>query len=75
MKRTEDFQIHHEVANLQEGKPFVQLLGSFKSLWNELEMYRPHTTNAAILRQRTEGIEFFSYWQVSVQILKTCEAT
>jgi len=44
------FQIHHEVANLhQEGKPFVQLLGSFKIMWNELEIYRAHITDVAIL--------------------------
>jgi hypothetical protein len=44
------FQIHREVASLhQENKPFVQLLGSFKNSWNELEMYRPHTTDATIL--------------------------
>jgi hypothetical protein len=33
---------------------FVQLIGSFKSLWNELEMYHPHTTDVAILRKGTE---------------------
>jgi hypothetical protein len=47
---TSIFQIHREVASLhQENKPFVQLLGSFKNSWNELEMYRPHTTDATIL--------------------------
>ena len=52
---TRIFQIHCEVAHLhQEGKPFVQLLGSFTSLWNELEMYCPHTTIAAILQKRIE---------------------
>jgi len=25
-----------------DGRLFVQLLGILKSLWNELEMYRPH---------------------------------
>lgn len=54
------FQIHREVASLhQEGKPFVQLLGSLKGLWNELEIYRPHTTDAAILRKRTEEDRIF----------------
>jgi len=54
------FQIHREVASLhQEDKPFVQLLGSFKNLWNELEMYRPHTTDATILRKRTEEDKIF----------------
>jgi sporulation-control protein spo0M len=54
------FQIHCEVASLhQEGKPFVQLLGSLKGLWNELEIYRPHTIDAAILRKRTEVDRIF----------------
>ena len=54
------FQIHREVASLhQEGKPFVQLLGSLKGLWNELEIYRPHTTDAAILQKRTEEDRIF----------------
>jgi len=54
------FQIHREVASLhQEDKPFVQLLGSFKNLWNELEMYRPHTTDATILRKRTKEDKIF----------------
>ena len=54
------FQIHREVASLhQEGKPFVQLLGSLKNLWNELEIYRPHTTDAAILQKRTEEDRIF----------------
>jgi len=38
---------------------FVQLIGSFKSLWNELEMYHPHTTDAAILRKGTEEDRIF----------------
>jgi hypothetical protein len=29
-------------------------LGSFKSLWNESEIYRPHTIDAATLRKKTE---------------------
>nr|TKS09229.1 hypothetical protein D5086_0000095240 [Populus alba] len=54
------FQIHREVASLhQEGKPFVQLLGSLKGLWNELEIYHPHTTDATILRKRTKEDRIF----------------
>ncbi|KAM2058108.1 hypothetical protein ACFX16_030724 [Malus domestica] len=34
------FQLKKDISNLQqEGKPFVQLLGSMKSMWNELELY------------------------------------
>eukprot|EP00261_Vitis_vinifera_P036381 XP_019077624.1 PREDICTED: uncharacterized protein LOC109123139 [Vitis vinifera] len=39
------FQIQQEVNALrQDGRPFVSLLGNFKSLWSELEVYRPHTS-------------------------------
>ncbi|CAL9008198.1 unnamed protein product [Prunus brigantina] len=32
------FQLKKDIASLQqEGKPFIQLLGSMKSMWNELE--------------------------------------
>ncbi|CAB4285979.1 unnamed protein product [Prunus armeniaca] len=32
------FQLKKDISNLQqEGKPFVQLLGSMKSMWNELD--------------------------------------
>jgi len=34
-------------------------LGSFKSLWNELEIYRPHTTDATILQKRTDDDRIF----------------
>ncbi|KAG6517659.1 hypothetical protein ZIOFF_021055 [Zingiber officinale] len=54
------FQIHREIASLQQdGKPFVNLLGSLKSLWSELEIYRPPTTDAAILQKRTEEDRIF----------------
>ncbi|CAB4303479.1 unnamed protein product [Prunus armeniaca] len=33
------FQLKKDIASLQqEGKPFIQLLGSMKSMWNELEL-------------------------------------
>ncbi|KAG6512389.1 hypothetical protein ZIOFF_030500 [Zingiber officinale] len=54
------FQIHREIASLQQdGKPFVNLLGSLKSLWSELEIYRPPTTDAATLQKRTEEDRIF----------------
>ncbi|KAM1374901.1 hypothetical protein ACFX2I_025402 [Malus domestica] len=54
------FQLKKDISNLQqEGKPFVQLLGSMKNMWNELEIYHPHTTNAALLRKRAEEDKIF----------------
>ena len=54
------FQLKKDISNLQqEGKPFVQLLGSMKSMWNELEMYRPHTTEASMLLKRAEEDKIF----------------
>jgi len=34
-------------------------LGNLKSLWNELEIYRPHTCDVVILRRRTEEDKIF----------------
>lgn len=49
------FQIQLDIANLrQHGKPFVNLLGKLKGLWNELEVYRPHSVDPAILRKRND---------------------
>ena len=46
---TRIFQIHREITNLhQVNKPFVQLLGNLKSLWNELEIYHPHICDVVI---------------------------
>ena len=54
------FHIHHEIANLHhDNRPFVQLLGNLKSLWNELEIYRPHTCKVVILCRRTEEDKIF----------------
>lgn len=54
------FQLKKDISNLQqEGKPFVQLLGSMKSMWNELETYRPHTTDASTLLKRAEEDKIF----------------
>ena len=54
------FQIHHEIANLhQDNRAFVQLLGNLKSLWNELEMFWPHTCDVAVLRKRTDEDKIF----------------
>jgi hypothetical protein len=57
---TQIFQIHREIANLhQDNKSFVQLLENLKSLWNELEIYRPHICDVAVLRRRTEEGRIF----------------
>ncbi|GJW92346.1 retrovirus-related pol polyprotein from transposon RE2 [Tanacetum coccineum] len=49
------FQIQLDIANLrQDGNSFVNLLGKLKGLWNELEVYRPHSVDPKILRKRHE---------------------
>ncbi|KAI4352450.1 hypothetical protein L6164_006700 [Bauhinia variegata] len=54
------FELQRDIVNLQQsGKPFVQLLGSLKKMWNELEVYRPHTVDAAVLRKRVEEDKIF----------------
>ena len=54
------FQLKRDIANLQqEEKSFVQYLGSLTSMWNELDLYRPHTIDAAILSKRAEEDKIF----------------
>ncbi|KAI4353406.1 hypothetical protein L6164_002359 [Bauhinia variegata] len=54
------FELQRDIVKLQQsGKPFVQLLGSLKKMWNELEVYRPHTVDASILRKRVEEDKIF----------------
>ncbi|KAM1526792.1 hypothetical protein PS1_016481 [Malus domestica] len=49
------FQLKKDVASAQqEGKAFVQHLGSLKAMWNELDVYLPHTTDPTILLKRAE---------------------
>ncbi|KAM2670201.1 hypothetical protein EV1_006165 [Malus domestica] len=49
------FQLKKDISNIQqEGKSFVQHLGSLRSMWNELDVYRPHTTDSSVLLKRTE---------------------
>ncbi|KAB2596468.1 hypothetical protein D8674_031918 [Pyrus ussuriensis x Pyrus communis] len=63
------FQLKKDISDLQQdGKPFVQLLGSMKSMWNELEIYRPHTIDAALLRKRAEEDKIF-------QLLSSLDST
>ncbi|XP_038707186.1 uncharacterized protein LOC120002485 [Tripterygium wilfordii] len=54
------FQLQRDIACLhQEGKSFVQFLGNLKSMWNELAVYRPHTTDSATLLKRAEEDKIF----------------
>ena len=49
-----------ELAGLQqESKSFVQHLGDIKSMWNELDVYRPHTTDASVFLKRAEEDKIF----------------
>ena len=49
------FQLKKDIASAQqEGKAFVQHLGSLKAMWNELDVYLPHTTDHTILLKRNE---------------------
>ncbi|CAB4263649.1 unnamed protein product [Prunus armeniaca] len=38
----------------QDGKPIIKHLGKLKSMWNELSLYRPHTTDSATPLKRAE---------------------
>nr|GEZ66931.1 hypothetical protein [Tanacetum cinerariifolium] len=54
------FQIQLDIANLgQDGNTFLNLLGKLKGLWNELEVYRPHSVDPKILRKRHEDDQVF----------------
>lgn len=54
------FQLQKEIAELsQHKKTFTEHLGKLKSLWNELALYRPYTTEAAILLKRAEEDKIF----------------
>ncbi|XP_038699708.1 uncharacterized protein LOC119997007 [Tripterygium wilfordii] len=77
------FQLKRDIACLQqEGKSFVQFLGSMKSIWNELSVYRPHTTDSAamhiasnpVFHERTKHIEVDCHYvreQVQSQLIST----
>ena len=54
------FQLKKDIAELQqEGKSFVKHLGAFTKVCNELNQYRPHTTDAAVLLKRAEEDKIF----------------
>ncbi|KAM1064426.1 hypothetical protein EV1_028201 [Malus domestica] len=52
----------------QDGKSFIEHLRRLKSLWNELNLYRPHTTYPAILLKRAEEDKIF-------QLLSSLDST
>jgi hypothetical protein len=57
---TRIFQINKNLANLQQdGKTYVQLLGTLKSMWSELALYHPHTVDATELRKHGEEDKIF----------------
>ncbi|XP_068331522.1 uncharacterized protein [Pyrus communis] len=54
------FQLKKDIVGLQqEGKPFVQHLGKLTTMWNELNVYRPHTIDAAVLTKTAEEDKIF----------------
>ncbi|GJY64728.1 retrovirus-related pol polyprotein from transposon RE2 [Tanacetum coccineum] len=54
------FQIQLDIANLrQDINSFVNLLGKLKGLWNEMEVYRPHSVDPKILRKRHKDDQVF----------------
>ena len=58
------FQLKKEISDIQQDeKTFVKHLGTFTTLWNELNLYRPHSTPLTQLSSLGElkKIRFFHY--------------
>ncbi|CAN6695474.1 unnamed protein product [Malus baccata var. baccata] len=54
------FQLKKDIAGLQqEGKSFVHHIGMLTRMWNELNVYRPHTIDAEVLLKRAEEDKIF----------------
>ncbi|KAM2926467.1 hypothetical protein FF1_043832 [Malus domestica] len=54
------FELKKSLASLkQDDQSFVQHLGSLKSMWNELDLYRPHTTESVVLLKRANEDKAF----------------
>ncbi|XP_068344028.1 uncharacterized protein [Pyrus communis] len=54
------FQLKKDIAGLQqEGNSFVQHLRKLTTMWNELNVYRPHTIDAVVLTKRAEEDKIF----------------
>ena len=63
------FELQKSLSVLtQDGKSFVEHLGKLKSMWNELNLYRPHTTDPATLLKRAEEDKVF-------QLLSSLDST
>ncbi|KAM1285416.1 hypothetical protein ACFX13_028904 [Malus domestica] len=54
------FQLKKDLTEVQQGNlSFVQHLGNLKAKWNELDLYRPHTTDTTILLKCAEEDKVF----------------
>jgi hypothetical protein len=54
------FQINKNLANMQQdGKTYLQLLGTLEGMTSELVLYRPYTVDAAKLRKHEEKDKIF----------------
>ncbi|KAM2022233.1 hypothetical protein ACFX16_044162 [Malus domestica] len=54
------FELKKSLAGLKQGdQSFVQHLGSLKSMWNELDLYRPHTTESDVLLKKANEDKVF----------------
>ena len=54
------FQLKKNLASLKQGdQAFVQHLGSLKTMWNELDLYRPHTTDSVVILKRVDEDKVF----------------
>ncbi|KAL0641862.1 hypothetical protein Bca4012_102644 [Brassica carinata] len=54
------FEVKQPINNLvQEDMEFTKHLGRFRSLWSEMEMLRPSTTDAELLNERREQDKVF----------------
>nr|AEJ72555.1 putative retroelement polyprotein [Malus domestica] len=63
------FELQKNLSVLnQDGKTFIEHLGRLKSMWNELNLYRPHTTDPAILLKQAEEDKVF-------QLLSSLDST
>uniref|UniRef100_A0A1J3FEB5 Retrotransposon Copia-like N-terminal domain-containing protein n=1 Tax=Noccaea caerulescens TaxID=107243 RepID=A0A1J3FEB5_NOCCA len=59
------FEVKRAINNLsQEDMEFNKFFGKFRSLWAELEMLRPPTTDAVVLNERREQDKVFALLMV-----------
>ena len=54
------FQLKKNLASLKQGdQAFVQHLKSLKNIWNEVDLYRPHTIDSVVLLKRANADKVF----------------